>query len=145
MNDMLTMPDRSKSVSFLVILSFVSAALHMVLIIMLGITSIGPDFDSGGSPISNWETIPSRISDITTMGWILGLSIAFNILIGVGLLMMERWARVLGLVGYILLAISQLIAIFTATYYSNYVVIGLVISIVFVIVLNRRAVKQALD
>jgi len=144
-NDMLTMPDRSKSVSFLVILSFVSAALHMVLIIMLGITSIGPDFDSGGSPISNWETIPSRISDITTMGWILGLSIAFNILIGVGLLMMERWARVLGLVGYILLAISQLIAIFTATYYSNYVVIGLVISIVFVIVLNRRAVKQALD
>lgn len=144
MNDMLTMPDQSKSVSFLAILSFVSAALHIVLIIMLGITFIGPDFDSGGSPISNLETIPSRTRDITTMGWILGLSIAFNILIGVGLLLMQRWARVLGLVGYILLAISQLIAIFTATYYSNYVVIGPVISIVFVIVLNRRAVKQAL-
>ena len=144
MNDMLTKPDQSNSVSFLVILSFVSAALHMVLIIMLGITSIGPDFDSGGSPISNWETIPSRTRDITTMGWILGLSIAFNILIGVGLLMMQRWARVLGLVGYILLAISQLITIFTPMYYTNYVVIGPVISIVFVIVLSRRAVKQAL-
>lgn len=147
MNDMLTKPDRSNSVAFLIILSFVSAALYLLLIFMLWIASIvlALEFNFSSSPTSNWEFIPARRRDIATTGQILALSIAFSILIGVGLLMMHRWARVLGLVGYILLAISQLITIFTTTYYSNYVVMGPVISIVFVIVLNSRAVKQAFN
>ena len=142
MNDMLTAPDRPNSVTSLVVLSFVSAALYLVLIFMLFLTSIA-DFDSGGSPPSNWPLIPARRRDIATIYGILGLSMAFSFLIGVGLSAMRRWVRVVGSVGYLLLAIWQLITIFNTTYYSNWVMICPALSIIFVGVLNSRAVKQA--
>ncbi|MDQ5826139.1 MAG: hypothetical protein M3441_18255 [Chloroflexota bacterium] len=144
MNDMLTVPDRPTSVTFVVVLSFVSAALYLVLIVMLSLTSIA-DFDSGGSPISNWPLIPARERDIASIRGLLGLSMAFSFLIGVGLSAMRRWVRVVGSVGYLLLAIWQLFTIFNTTYYSNWLMIGPVLSIIFVGVLNSRAVKQAFN
>ena len=144
MDDMLTAPDRPNSVTFMAVLSFVSAALYLVLIFMLSLTSI-PDFDSGGSPISNWPLIPARERDIASILGLLGLSMAFSFLIGVGLSAMRRWVQVVGSVGYLLLAIWQLFTIFNTTYYSNWLMIGPVLSIIFVGVLNSRAVKQAFN
>jgi hypothetical protein len=70
---------------------------------------------------------------------------AFSFLIGVGLAAMRRWVRVVGPVGYLLLAIWQLFTIFNTTYYSNWVMIGPALSIFFVGVLNSRAVNQAFN
>ncbi|HEX8218281.1 MAG TPA: hypothetical protein VF914_03605 [Chloroflexia bacterium] len=144
MNDRLTAPDRPNTVPVLVVLSFLGAALYLVLIFMLLLTSLA-DFDSGGSPISNWPLIPARERDIATICWVLGLSMAFSFLIGVGLAAMQRWVRVVGTVGYLLLAMWQLFTLFNTTYYSNWVMIGPVLSIFFAGVLNSRAVNQAFN
>ncbi|HYO50684.1 MAG TPA: hypothetical protein VEW94_12610 [Chloroflexia bacterium] len=145
MNYMLTKPDRVDTVIALVVLSFAIAALYFVLFFLLQIISI-IDLDSGGSPISNWPLIPARRRELSTLGSVLLLSMAFSFLLGVGLSTMRNWVRIVGSVGYILLAIWQLITIFTGThYYTNSVVVGPVLSIIFVGVLNSRAVKQAFN
>ncbi|HEX9988462.1 MAG TPA: hypothetical protein VGE45_08300 [Chloroflexia bacterium] len=143
-NDMQTNHDLPDSVDFLVVLSYVTAALYLVLIVMLFLTSVG-DFDSGGSPTWNWPLIPARRRDIGTIYGLLALSMAFSFLIGAALARMQRWVRVVGSVGYILLAIWQLITIFNTTYYSNSLLVGPVFSIIFVGLLNSPAVKQALQ
>jgi hypothetical protein len=145
MTDMLAKPSRADNVIALVVLSFGIAALYLILIFLLKLIAIA-DLDSGGSPISNWPLIPARRRELSTIESVLGLSIVFSFLVGVGLATKRNWVRVVGSVGYIVLAICQLITIFTAThYYTNWVVICPVLSIIFVGVLNFRAVKQAFN
>jgi hypothetical protein len=145
MYDMLETPDRPRSVVSLVTFSFVSAGLYLLMLLMLWLIS-SADFNAGGSPISDWPVNPARTREIASIEWVLGLSMTISFLLGIGLLTMHRWVRVVGLVGYILLAIWQLYTIFTAThYYTNCVVLSPVLSIIFVGLLNSRAVRQALQ